>query len=322
MTDVLQEYNPNRSISLADTCANGFDLSAPLARPVDAGKACLLQIYPATSASGLMRISRDRSIIGRDTTCDIALSDHAMSRTHAAIDRVGDSYFLSDLNSTNGTYVDDKLLRGRMPLTGGELIRMGSSILKFMMSMDQEAHYHAVVHELMVRDSLTNAFNRSYLIPQIDGELKSCRRDNIHFSIIILDIDHFKKINDRFGHLVGDEVLRVFCERIRAELRATDMLARFGGEEFVVACRQTSVREAGRIAERLRLTISSTAFQTQAGPIVITCSLGVACSDGVQFPNCDELFSAADRSLYNAKRSGRNCVEIFDPSTTRSSSPR
>ena len=309
------ESSTLNSISLADTCTNAFEAFG--AGQFESGKGCLIQIYPASSSSELMRLSEERTIIGRDPSCDITIDDNAMSRTHAAVDLLGHGYFLADLNSTNGTWVDDEVLRGRIPLQGGELIRMGGSILKFMSSMDEEANYHAVVHELMTRDALTNAFNRSYLIPMIDRELRSCLKEQKELSLILLDVDHFKQINDRHGHLVGDEVLRIFCERIRHELRKLDLLARFGGEEFVVACLQTSLTEAIRIAERIRLAISSVPFQTQAGPISVTCSLGVAHSNGVEFKNCDEILSAADTSLYGAKNNGRNRVQAFDPQQTR-----
>jgi two-component system, cell cycle response regulator len=272
---------------------------------------------PAADLPGSVRLTRERTLIGRDPSCDISVDDNAISRMHAAVDLLGGRYFLTDLDSTNGTYVDDELLRGRMPLSGGELIRMGGCIMKFMSSMNKEANYHAVVHELMTRDPLTNAFNRIYLIPVIDKELDVCRKQNEHLSLILLDIDHFKKINDQYGHLVGDEVLRVFCERVRSELRKTDMLARFGGEEFIVACRETPLKGAGRIAERIRLLIASTPFQTHGGRIDVTCSLGVSSSDGVELSTCDQMVSAADALLYDAKNSGRNRVFMFDPHKTR-----
>lgn len=303
------------SISLGDTCANAMDFMST--DSVEPGKGCLLKIYPASSNSELMRLCSSRTMIGRDPTCDITIYDNAMSRVHAAVDLLEQGYCLSDLNSTNGTYVDDELLRGRIPLEGGELIRMGGSILKFMSAMDEEANYHAVVHELMTRDFLTNAFNRSYLIPIVEQELDLCRKQGNQFSLVILDIDHFKKINDRYGHLVGDEVLRVFCERIRHELRSCEMLARFGGEEFVLACPRTGLAEAARAAERVRLAIASRPFHTQGGPITVTCSLGVACSNGEDFRTCDSLVSAADEQLYTAKKSGRNRVQTFDPNQTR-----
>lgn len=316
MVDFI-ESEPNKTISLADTCADPFEIFA--SDLVESGKGCLLQIYPASSNSELIRLKSSRTVIGRDPSCDITVNDTAMSRSHAAVDLLGRGYFLTDLGSTNGTYVDDELLRGRIPLEGGELIRMGGCILKFMSAMDEEANYHAVVHELMIRDSLTNAFNRSYLIPLVQGQLDQCREHQQNVSVILLDIDHFKLINDQHGHLVGDEVLRIFCERIRHELRKADMLARFGGEEFVIASLRTTLNEASRIAERVRLVISSESFQTQAGPISVTCSLGVASSNGHDFATCDQLISAADSLLYVAKKAGRNRVQVFDPSATRRS---
>ncbi len=311
----FSENESGFSFSSSDTCTDPFSLLMP--SNVEPGKGCLLQIYPASSNSELMRLGCERTVIGRDTNCNITINDNAVSRAHAAIELIDATYFLTDLNSTNGSFVNDQLLRGRMPLEGGELIRIGGCILKFMSSMDEEANYHAVVHELMVRDSLTNAFNRSYLIPLIEKELLNCRHNRQHLSLIILDIDHFKEINDKHGHLVGDEVLRILCERVRVELRRDDMLARFGGEEFVIACTGTPLKGAERMAERIRLAISSSSFQTQAGPITITCSLGVAESDGICFPTCDELISAADALLYKAKGEGRNRVRVFNPNDTR-----
>ncbi|MEZ6127460.1 MAG: GGDEF domain-containing protein [Planctomycetaceae bacterium] len=308
-----------KSITLEDTRLDLFDDLPPVVPNVEPGRGCLLQIYPATSSSQLLNLTSSRTVIGRDPSCDITIRDNSMSRTHAAIDLLSSGYVLADLNSTNGTYVDDKLSRGRVPLHGGELIRMGGCILKFMSAMDEEANYHAVVHELMIRDSLTNAFNRTYLLPLIETELDDCRHQQVSLSVVLLDIDRFKRINDEHGHLVGDEVLRIFCERIRSELRRTDRLARFGGEEFVIACSRTGLKEAARIAERVRLAISSEPFQTQAGPVAVTCSLGVASSDGHCFATCDQLISAADTLLYTAKAAGRNRVQVHDanaPSVT------
>lgn len=304
------------SVSLTDTCTNAFDMLVPTGVE-EPGKGCLLQIYPARSDSELIRLTKERTLIGRDPSCDIWIDDQAISRIHASIEQLGTSYFLCDLDSTNGTCVDDNQIRGKMPLSGGELIRFGGCILKFMRSMDEEAHYHSMVYELMTRDSLTNAFNRSYLIPMVEKELEKCRKEGIELSLLLLDIDHFKLINDKHGHLVGDEVLRIFCERIRHGLRGNDLLTRFGGEEFVVSSFNTRLKEATRIAEGIRLAISSTPFQTQGGKIAVTCSLGVASSDGTNFSSSDELISAADKQLYSAKNNGRNRVSSFDPHETR-----
>lgn len=304
-----------RVVSLADTCADAFELLA--GDDVLPGQGCLLQIYPATANAQLIPLTEEQTTIGRDPASMIAIDDHAMSRNHAAIELGIDGYVLVDRNSTNGTFVDDELVDGTVDLTGGEMIRLGGTILKFMSALDREANYHAVVHELMTRDSLTQAFNRSYLIPLIERELESSNKDGSPLSILLLDIDRFKSINDLHGHLVGDEVLRTFCERIRSELNEHDMLARFGGEEFVIACPQTTLREAGKLAERIRLAVASSVFRTQRGDVSVTCSIGVAANTGATVNSCDQLLCLADGQLYRAKRNGRNRVQHFDPLDTQ-----
>jgi two-component system cell cycle response regulator len=292
--------------SLTETLIEGFQLFN--SAEVSSGRGCVLQIFPATAHSEMFRLSNCRTLIGREPTCDISLDDNAVSRTHAVIELDEPDYFVSDLGSRNGTFIDDKLLQDRRQLKGGELIRVGGTILKFMASMDEEANYHAVVHELMTRDPLTNAFNRSYLMLTLEKLLPRCQFTNQNLAVIMIDIDDFKKINDSYGHLVGDEVLRVFCERIRNSLREGDSLCRLGGEEFVILSEQTNLHDAVRIAERIRLAVSSTPFSTQAGPLSATCSLGVMTLDQPNVGTVDALLAGADRQMYAAKACGRNCV--------------
>jgi len=291
---------------LADTQIGGLRFVLP--DKVKTGRGCVLQIFPATAQAEMFRMSKRRTLIGRESSCDIMLDDNAVSRNHAAIDLNDSSYFVTDLGSRNGTFVDDKPLRDRRRLKGGELIRLGGTILKFMASMDEEAQYHAVVHELMTRDPLTNAFNRSYLMLTLEKLLSRCEFTKHDLAVIMIDIDHFKKINDSYGHLVGDEVLRVFSERIRNTLRPDDALCRLGGEEFVVISERTDLQNAAWMAERIRLTVSSTPFSTQSGPVMITCSLGVKIQDQPNVGTVDELLSGADELMYAAKACGRNCV--------------
>ena len=177
-----------------------------------------------------------------------------------------------------------------------------------MASTDEEANYHAVVQELMKRDPLTNAYNRSYLMLTLEKMLPRCLFAKHNLAVIMIDIDDFKRVNDSHGHLVGDEVLRVFSERIRHTLREGDSLCRFGGEEFVVISERTDLPSALRIAERIRQTVSSTPFSTQGGPVVVTCSLGVMTRDQPNVATVDQLLSGADERMYAAKACGRNCV--------------
>lgn len=293
--------------SLADTQIEGFRFFQTEEEQSDRG--CVLQIFPATPQAEMFLLNGRRTLIGREPSCDIALDDNAVSRSHAAIEQEDSGYSVVDLGSRNGTFVDDKLLRDRRRLRGGEHIRLGGTILKFMAAMNEEAQYHAVVHELMTRDPLTSAFNRSYLMSMLEKLQVRCRFTEQKLSVIMIDIDYFKKVNDSWGHLVGDEVLRVFSERIRNVLRSGDSLCRLGGEEFVLISERTELQDAVRIAERIRLTVSSTPFSTRAGPVEITCSLGVMTVDESNSSSTvDDLLSRADEWMYAAKASGRNCV--------------
>lgn len=304
MKSVCEESRKQHSLS--ETNIEGFVAFLPDA--VRSGNGCLLQIYPARVCSEIYRLTSRRTLLGRDPSCDIALDDNLASRNHAAISADSDGYLLTDLGSTNGTFVNDNRITAEYRLNAGNLIRMGGTILKFMSSQNEEALYHSVIHELMTRDPLTNAFNRSYLIPTLEKSLAGCRRDGTELSVVLLDIDHFKRINDAHGHQVGDEVLRSLCERIRTCLRGKDLLARLGGDEFVVVAVGAQLDDAVKMAERIRLAISSSPFQTQAGPVFVTCSMGVATSDGHEISTVDKLLALADQRLYCAKDNGRNNV--------------
>lgn len=308
MKQVNNELNEKLSIGNSQTETFDFLLLTEVRSVHDSSHGCVVQICPVMPQSQMFRLLKQRTVIGRELACDIVLSDNAVSRSHAAIDLADLNYFVTDLGSRNGTFVDDKLLQERRRLKGGEQIRLGGTILKFMESVNKEASYHDVVNNLMARDPLTNAFNRSYMTSTLEKLLASTQFSKHNVSLIMIDIDHFKKVNDTNGHLVGDEVLRVFSERIRHILREVDSLCRVGGEEFVVICEQTVLKDAVRIAERIRLTVSSTPLSTQSGPVSVTCSLGVMTLDQANVATIEGLLSGADERMYTAKASGRNCV--------------
>ncbi|MCH2211008.1 MAG: GGDEF domain-containing protein [Fuerstiella sp.] len=275
-------------------------------------RGCLLQIYPVPDIPRLTRLVFDRAVLGRDSTCHITVDDPSVSRMHAIVEWSNGTYCLTDLNSTNGSWISGKKPDPQTPLAGGELIRLGNTILKFMMLPDEEAQYHSFVHELMARDALTNSFNRAWLMPLLGRELENCRQESFQLSVIFIDIDRFKLTNDKHGHLIGDEVLRTFCDRIHPVLNRTCSLCRFGGDEFVVVCPQSSLTVTVKIAEGIRHEISEKPFQTQAGQLNVTCSMGVTCTDGHLLSDVDELLSAADKLLYRAKSQGRNCIHCAD----------
>jgi diguanylate cyclase (GGDEF)-like protein len=162
------------------------------------------------------------------------------------------------------------------------------------------------------KDSLTGCYNRGYLNEHLQHEIKRASRYHHPLSVALCDIDHFKRVNDTFGHLCGDMVLKEFVKRLMSLIRSDmDWLARYGGEEFLLVLPETTFKNAGRLAERLRRHISNKAFEWEAEKITITASFGVTGFD-TQMPvknfTPDDLIQMADQYLYRAKNSGRNKV--------------
>lgn len=163
---------------------------------------------------------------------------------------------------------------------------------------------------LSITDSLTGAFNRRYLMEQLPRELDRCARYGRALTVIICDIDHFKRINDSHGHSAGDEILAGFAERIRQLTRATtDWIARYGGEEFVVILPETGYVGGMQAAEKIRAAIENNTFTTAAGDLRITASFGVASFEAGEAGSerlLDRLMRGSDECLYEAKQAGRN----------------
>jgi len=160
-----------------------------------------------------------------------------------------------------------------------------------------------------VTDSLTNLFNRRWIFRAIQKEISRFERNKRHFSLLLIDIDHFKKVNDTFGHSMGDEVLRYFATAMKKTARDQDMIARTGGEEFCVLLPDTKKEEAKVVAERIRESVAKEPMQIGGLKISISVSIGVSeiqAQEGV-----DSVYNRADVALYRAKESGRNRTELF-----------
>ena len=269
---------------------------------------CLVQIYPTNVVDGLQRLAGEELSIGRDEGNDLVLPDASVSRLHARLMRTPAGYVLEDLDSTNGTFVEQQRVTRRL-LAGDETIRVGSFLFKFLRANCIEAHYHATVYAAMTRDGLTGAFNKSYLIDALEQELARSYRCARPLSLLIMDIDHFKKINDTWGHLVGDEVLKEFAKRLNETRRQDDLLCRYGGEEFVMILSDTKSADAIPLAERCRHAVAQEPFRTSDGEVPVTVSIGVAeldlDADRITSQNFLEI---ADTRLYRAKHAGRNQV--------------
>lgn len=296
MPDDERTTNPNRTVVTVITAI------PKVSKPRDA---CLVVIY-GDDLGRRIPIGAGQIIIGRSSKCDVQIDQESVSRNHARIRSDGKGYWVRDLGSTNGTYVNDELVDER-ELRDGDQVKVGRTIFKFMSGNNVEASYHEEIYRLMTVDGLTEVHNKRYFNDVLERELSRCRRYQRVFSIVLFDIDFFKKINDTYGHLAGDAVLRQLGAVVRSKSRRDDVVARVGGEEFGVVLPEIDRAGALAFAEKLRKAVEKTAFKFEETIIPLTVSLGVATiAETDEDPL--EIVKRADQFLYDAKRSGRNQV--------------
>lgn len=275
----------------------------------EAAADCLVVIYAPLQTDLGRRYVLDRSIttIGRGRDNDIVLPSDCVSRRHARLEHRANGLFAVDLASTNGTFINDATkLDGEYRLSRGDQLKIGDRIFKFLSGSDVEAQYHDIIFKMTITDGLTNLSNRKQLDGQLNDEIQRARRHNRELALAMIDIDHFKNINDTYGHLTGDSVLRNLALILQKRLRPNDKLGRYGGEEFCAILPETNLHSASKIAEELRALIAAHLFVAEESQLQVTISIGVAVLTGDMQP--DDLYRSADDMLYKAKRTGRNKV--------------
>jgi diguanylate cyclase (GGDEF)-like protein len=262
------------------------------------------------------RLRKKGMIIGRDPTADICIPDDGASRGHASVDYRGTgadddaTYVLSDLGSTNHTFVNSHPVKS-VTLRDGDKIQIGDTILKFVVLDSVEATFHAEVRDRISYDQLTGLLTKESLYLAFERELERCLRYRLPLSVLMMDLDHFKKVNDSHGHLMGSHVLAEVGTIIRQATRTEDISARYGGEEFVSYLAEIDTTGALVAAERIRTDIEDHIFVLDDLGIRVTISLGIATAPG-HGATLKELVAAADRALYHAKKTGRNRICIAE----------
>jgi two-component system, cell cycle response regulator len=279
-------------------------------RPVSmvSRNACLVHIYPTGTGMGSRYTLADEAVIlGRGTDCDIRINDHSVSRRHARIQPSHDGYYAVDLQSTNGTFVND-VPAAMYRLKDGDYLRVGNCIYRFLAGGNVEAEYHEEIYRLTIIDALTDIHNKRYFLEFLDRELARTARYGRPLALVIFDLDRFRCINEELGHLGGDFTLRELASRIKSNIRKEELFARYGGEEFAVVLPETSREGAVNLGERLRLAVEQQPFLYEEKSFQVTISLGVATTTGAETLTPTELIQQADEKLYQAKHEGRNRV--------------
>jgi diguanylate cyclase (GGDEF)-like protein len=274
-------------------------------RPSRPGDACIVVIY-GPEIGRRIPLGTAPFEIGRSSKNDLFIDQESISRHHARITFDGTDYIINDLNSTNGTFVNDDIVNEQR-LRDGDQVQIGRSILKFMTGENIEAHYHEEIYRLMTVDGLTQIFNRRYFDEALEREFNRSKRYARALSLVLFDIDHFKRTNDTHGHLAGDGVLRQLVTALKPKLRREDIFARTGGEEFGVLLPEIGLDGAAVTAEKLRMIAEIAPIRFEQQMIPVTISLGVAMLSGDDMTG-EALYKRADEKLYAAKQGGRNRV--------------
>jgi diguanylate cyclase (GGDEF)-like protein len=273
----------------------------------------------------------DGAVVGRAAEAAIRIPSDDVSRGHARLAVEGARVQLEDLGSMNGTLVNGEPAVGKVELHEGDKVQVGTTILRFSLFDDLDEEFQARMLDSALRDPLTRVFNRKYLDDRIDSEFAFSLRHDTPLSLLLVDLDHFKSVNDSWGHLAGDAVLRQLAEHVMRVIRVEDVLARYGGEEFAILSRGIDAEGARQFAERLRASVERASFVhdrrgtapppppgAPAAPAIdlstqripLTVSIGVATMPDPEIGQPLLLIQRADDALYRAKTEGRNRVRV------------
>ncbi|MBX3246402.1 MAG: GGDEF domain-containing protein [Myxococcales bacterium] len=279
-------------------------------RPVAIGARDRLALVALVGEHGRPWIPIDvDSVIGRDPDVELRLDDAALSRRHARIFRLAGVWRVEDLGSINGTFVDGQRITGSRILEDGARLQIGRGCI-FRVSLQDSLEHEASrrLYESTVTDPLTGLHNRRHLDARLEEEVAFARRHGTPLSVLLLDVDHFKRVNDDHGHQAGDAVLRVLGALLTKLLRTEDLVARYGGEEIAIAARGTDAVNALILADRIRRRVEAMSMPWEGATLRVTVSVGVATWSGEM--DVAALLGAADGALYRAKDEGRNrcCV--------------
>ncbi len=275
------------------------------AQVTTAKKACLIQ-YSGASLGKRYVLNHD-SIIGRVPPVDLIINEPTVSKKHARFSFVGSKVSVEDLQSSNGTYVNDIKINARTELNDGDIIRVGNVLLKFFANDNADNIFMDKIYRMATIDAGTQIFNKKYLLESLDAEFKFAKVYQKPLSLIMYDLDFFKKVNDVYGHNAGDFILKETASLVKGAIRKEDIFGRFGGEEFCIVLPNTELKIAVELAERLRSIIEAHVFNFESNTIKQTVSIGV-CQQNSHHESVPQFMEDVDKKLYDSKHNGRNRV--------------
>ncbi len=247
--------------------------------------------------------------LGRDPTCQVIIDDPHISRVHAEIScKDGNTILIRDTGSTNGIFVNGKRITEQQ-LNDGDKILIGTRLyFKFCYQDAVDQSYQQNLFRAANIDGLTQLYNKKYFIDVLAKEFSFSRRNKQALSLLMVDVDHFKKVNDTYGHMAGDLVLKSIGAFLHQQLRLENIACRYGGEEFAIILRNVTPDLAEHIGERLRKGMEGEKILYRATPIQITISIGIATFENNNFETIEDFIQRADEHLYEAKQLGRNRI--------------
>ncbi len=252
-----------------------------------------------------------RYAIGRGEGCAVLLNQPRASRTHAFVEHRAGEWWVVDDHSTNGTLVNDARIEVRR-LESGDRIQIAGTVFKYIGASDVEGQYFTTIRTAMITDGLTRALTHSAFRERLDSEFRRARRYHRPLSLVLIDLDYFKSVNDHHGHLAGDTVLRDFAGIILARVRREESLGRLGGEEFAILLPETELTGATVLARDLQDRIRTARWDVDGATVQITASFGVVTLQPSMVAP-EALLERADALLYAAKDAGRNRMVSDDP---------
>lgn len=265
-------------------------------------------------------LERDVVTLGRALEADIRLNDSKASRLHAQIEVTDNTLFrIKDLGSTNGTLVNGQVVKEAI-LKDGDKIIIGDHLFRFDLQDDIDREFQQQIHRLIGHDHLTGLLTSRSFFTELHREASRAEEQHRPFGVLMMDVDHFKEVNDKYGHLAGSLTLQEMADLIKKALRSGDVAARFGGEEFAAFLLDANYAQAIVAGERVRRSIERHVFTARdyksdggSATFRITISIGVAAypDDGT---DPIKLIELADSALYRAKGAGRNQVCAYRPS--------